>query len=171
MEKKDLTVSWEELRNRGLIGRINDELLSSEGLMFPRNLNNISDGLVVRNSSWRLPGHYENLVSLISNLTNPVTYERFDDDAKKNVVISVRHAIAFLTIIPRDIELPRFTYNIDGDGELYFTWRQDGKKADIEFGGNEGNSYTYHSNGKYIPGEHKLNLNEVPKDLLVYLRS
>lgn len=91
-----------------------------------------------------------------------------DEDAAERLQKAVRDALVFMFILSKRLPLPNASSYSDY-GEVVLRWSLSDKKAEVAFLGNDEVEYTYHANGRYVPGRELAQPTQCPGDLEEYL--
>lgn len=86
----------------------------------------------------------------------------------KNLSSALKDAFTFLSLLPRDAEIP--SANPTLDGEIRFEWCAKNKRAVVILDGEAEFGYTYYQHGRFIPGEERGAIRDsIPSDLVEYI--
>lgn len=86
----------------------------------------------------------------------------------KNLSSALEDAFAFLTLLPRDAEIP--SANPTLDGEIRFEWGAKNKRAVVILDGEAEFGYAYYQSGRFIPGGERGAIRDgIPNDLVEYI--
>lgn len=85
-----------------------------------------------------------------------------------NLSSALKDALTFLTLLPRDAEIP--SANPTLDGEIRFEWGARNKRAVVILDGEAEFGYAYYQNGRFIPGRETGAIGGgIPNDLVEYI--
>lgn len=89
-------------------------------------------------------------------------------DAAERLQKAAHDALVFILLLPKNLPLPNASSYSD-DGEVVLRWGMSDKKAEVAFLGGDEVEYTYHTNGRYVPGRAHAQPTRCPYDLEEYL--